>query len=444
LGALLGSSVGSALIWRAATLALAGGALLLAWRRPPLRRVALLGVAAATLGTVVVHAGAGHADAGSWPSALTVSAQVAHIAAASVWLGGLAALVLGFRGAGGAARGEAVRRFAPIALAAVAVLFATGVLRAVDELVSWDDLLSTGYGRAVLAKLVLLALIAAIAARNRPRRRPLGAGELEGMRRRSRFELGLGILAVGLAALLGTLAPPSSTQRAPLGLEAGGHDFGTTVRAELTTASNEPGPNRFQLRVAGYDSGAPVAADSVSLRFTPLDDPSVLPSSLTLQKGSDGSWVGSGANVLFDGRWAIGALIERGGDAVEVPLQLDFPVPEQFVSVLDIPGSSRPPQYTLQTEDGFIRLTPSPDRAGRNRFYLRTFSAFENSVAGDQIVVTAASAAGPTRQLPVQRLGPARFVAVAPLAAGPVEVGVFARTQYGSRLRGVFKLEIPN
>ena len=46
-------------------------------------------------------------------------------------------------------------------------MFATGVLRAVDELSSWGDLLDSGYGRAVLAKVVLFALIVAIAARNR-------------------------------------------------------------------------------------------------------------------------------------------------------------------------------------------------------------------------------------------------------------------------------------
>src|SRR6185503_19441517 len=116
-----------------------------------------------------------------------------------------------------------------------------------------------------------------------------------------------------------------------------------------------PGPNRFQARISDYDSGEPIAADRVSLRFTPLDDPSVQPSSLALRQGPDGTYAGAGSNVLFDGRWGVVALVEQAGDAVEVPLELDFPVPEQFVSLLDVPGSPRPPQYTLQTEDGFIR-----------------------------------------------------------------------------------------
>jgi copper transport protein len=444
LAQLLGSDVGEALVWRAIALGLAGAALLVGWRRPSSRRAALAVVVGAGLGAIVVHVTAGHADAGSWPTALSVSAQVAHFAAAAVWLGGLAALLLGFRGATTAARGAAVGRFAPLALAAVAVLFTTGILRAVDELSAWGDLLDSGYGRAVLAKFLLLVLIVAIAARNRPGRGDPDARQIEGVRRRSRVELGLGVVAVGLAALLGTLAPPSTAQ-APLPvLSASGHDFGQTVQVDLTTASDQPGPNRFTLSVDGYESDEPVAARAVTLRFTPLDEPAVPPSTLRLHRAPDGTYVGSGANIAFDGRWGIEALVEEKDGAVEVPLELDLPLPEQFVSVLDIPGSPNPPQYTLQTEEGYIRLTPTPDRPGRNRLYVHTFTGLEENAGTEQLVVTLTSPGKETRQLPIRRLGRARAVAEAELPAGPIEVGVFARTEYGSRLRGVFKLEVPD
>ncbi len=444
LAQLLDSAVGEALIWRAGALGLAGVALLVGWRRPGKRRAALVVVLAATLGAIVAHVTAGHADAGGWPTALSVSAQVAHFGAAAVWLGGLAALLLGFRGATTTERAAAVGRFAPLALAAVAVLFATGILRAVDELSAWSDLLDTGYGRALLAKFFLLVLIVAIAARNRPGRGQADARQLEGVRRRSRVELVLGVVAVGLAALLGTLAPPSTAQPSPPVLSASGHDFGQTVQVELTTASDEPGPNRFSLSVNAYESDEPVAARRVSLRFTPLDEPAVPPSTLQLHRAPDGTYVGSGANIAFDGRWGVEVLVERGGGAVEVPLEIDLPLPEQFVSVLDIPGSPNPPQYTLQTEEGYIRLTPTPDRPGRNRLYIHTFTGLEESAGTEQLVVTLTSPGKETRQLPVRRLGHARAVAEAELPAGPVEIGVFARTEYGSRLRGVFRLEVPD
>lgn len=442
-GELLDSSVGAALLWRAAALAAAGLALLAAWRLPGSRRAALLVAALAGLGVVVAHVEAGHAAAGGWPATVAISAQVVHFAAAGIWFGGLAALLLGFRGAAAGAREEAVRRFATIALAALLVVAATGVLRAVDELPSWGALLDSGYGRAVLAKLVLLALIVAIAARNRPGRAPVGHGGLAALRRRSRVELGVAVVAIAAAALLGTLAPPGAALAGPAGLSASGADFGTTTRVELTTASDEPGPNLFTVRVEDYDSGEAVAADAVSLRFVPLDDPGTPPSSLRLEQGPGDEFVGSGPNLAFDGRWSVDALVERDGGAVEVPLELDLPVPEQFVSVLDIPGSPAPPEYTMQTDEGYIRLSPDPDRPGPSRLYVTTFTAFENEAPTDRLVVSAGPPGERPRQLPVRRLGKARFVADVDLAAGPLEVGVVARTRYGSRLRGVFRIEIP-
>ena len=444
LGELLDSSVGTALIWRAAALGTAGLALLVAWRRPVARRPALAAAALAALGVVVAHVDAGHAAAGGWPAAIAVAAQVTHFAAAGVWLGGLAALLLGFRGAGAGEKAEAVGRFAPIALVSVLIVFATGVLRAIDELNAWGDLLDSGYGRAVLAKFCLLVLIVAIAARNRPRKGPATGTDIGALRRRSRLELGLAVVAVALAALLGTLAPPGSGQAPPPGLMVSGADFGTTTRVELKTASDEPGPNLFTLAVEDYDSGEAVAADRVSLRFTPLDDPGVSPSTLRLKKGPGGTYTGTGPNLAFDGRWAVDALIERDGGAVDVPLELDLPVPKQFVSVLDIPGSPKPPEYTMQTENGYIRISPDPERPGPSRIFISTYSEFENPVPTDQLVVTAGAPGEPPRQLPVRRLGDARFVATVEFEPGPVEIGVVARTRSGSRLRGVFTIDVPN
>jgi copper transport protein len=440
---LLETAVGMALVWRAAALVAAGLALLAAWRRPRLRRQALTLATLAALSVVLAHVEAGHAGAGDWPAAVAVSAQVAHFAAAGVWFGGLAALLLGFRGASTAAKGAAVGRFAAAALACLLVVFATGVLRAVDELASWGDLLGSGYGRAVLAKAGLLLLVVAIAARNRPRRAPASAAGLGALRRRSRFELGLAVVAIAVAALLGTLAPPGSGPLEPAGLSVAGEDFGTTTRVELTTASDEPGPNLFTARVEDYDSGEAIAVDGVGLRFTPLDDPGAPSSSLRLERGSGDAYTGSGPNLAFDGRWAVSVLIERDGDAVEVPLELDLPVPEQFVSVLDIPGSPRPPEYTMQTEDGYIRISPDPERPGPSHIYVSTFTGFEARVPTDRLVVTVAAPGDSPRQLPVRRLGDARFVAAAELEAGPLEIGVVARTRGGSRLRGVFKINIP-
>jgi copper transport protein len=443
LGALLDTPVGDALIWRAVAIAAAGAALLLARRSPRIRRPALAAVALTTLAAMAVHVDAGHAAAGGWPATLTVTAQVAHFAAAGVWFGGLAALLLGIRGEPSAAKAAAVRRFAAVAAGALLVVVATGTLRAVDELSSWGELVSSGYGRAVLAKIALIAAIVALAARNRRRTVPVAASDLEPLRRTSRAELALALGALAVAALLGSLAPAVAGPRAaPQGVSDEGSDFGTTVRVELAAASAEPGPNRFVARVDDYDSGEPVEADRVSLRFIPLDDPGIEETTLELKRGPDGAYVGSGANMAFDGRWGVTLLVERGGDAVEVPLELELPFPEQSVSFLRLPD--RAPQYTMQVgSDGYIRITVDPERPGSAEVHVTCYTVFENLAPIEQLVLTATAGDGPTRQQPVRRLSPARFVAEVELEAGGNTIVVVARTSYGVRLRGAFELDVP-
>ncbi len=441
LGQLLDTSVGKALIWRALALVAAGAALLLAWRVPRVRRGASALAVVATLVAIVLHVAAGHAAAGNWSSALTVAAQTAHFAAAGIWAGGLAALLLGIRGAPSAAKAIAVRRFAALALTALVVLVLTGTLRAVDELSSWSDLFASGYGRAVLAKVVLILLVIGLAARNRGRNVPGASRDLGPLRRTSKAELGLAVVALGVAALLGTLAPPVSGLSAPPGLSASGSDFGTTTRVELSAGSAKPGPNRFTVRVEDYDSGDPLKAQ-VELRFTPLDDPGVASSTLKLEPGPDDSYVGSGANLAFDGRWGVDAIVQRGDDAIEVPLELDLPGPKQFVSVLRIPG--RPPKYTMTIGLlGDVRIEPKPERAGPSRIYVTCYTPFGSIAPIDRLVLTTGSPENPTRQRAVQRLGGGRFAADVDLEAGPFEVTVVAYTSYGERLRAPFELKIP-
>ena len=115
---------------------------------------------------------AGHAlDRGRSP--VEVFADVVHVAAASVWLGGLVALALSFHAPGD--RTATLRRFSNLAVVSVAVLVVTGVVRALSELSSFSQLWTTGYGRLLLVKTGLLAALVTVGWFNRyrllPRRR---------------------------------------------------------------------------------------------------------------------------------------------------------------------------------------------------------------------------------------------------------------------------------
>ncbi len=323
---LSGTAIGRALVWRTIAIGAAGAALglsLLARRaaRATLVRLGLYSVALAALAAVAVHSAAGHAGAGEWPVA-TIGFQVVHFAAVGIWIGGLAALLAGVGGAPSDAKTTAVRRFSSMAAVGIALVAVTGTVRSVNEIPSWGDLTSTAYGLVVLAKSGLLVVIAALGAVNRWRSVPLAASNLQPLRRTASIELVLAGLALTAAGFLGTLPPPIR-ERPIAGIVASGADFGTTVRVRLTAASDYPGPNRFVVHVDDYDSKAPVHADRVSLRFSPLDDPGVAPTSLALTQQPDHSYSGSGANLSFDGRWRISVQIERAGGSVVVPLEVE-------------------------------------------------------------------------------------------------------------------------
>jgi copper transport protein len=145
---------------------------------------------------------AGHAlDRGRSP--LEVFADVTHVAAASVWLGGLVALGLSLRGVGD--HRETVRRFSNIAIVSVAVLAATGVVRALAELDSVSQLWTTGYGRLLIVKTVLLSALVVLGWVNRYRLIP--RLRIDGLRRNVAAELVLFAGLVVAVALLTDLRP---------------------------------------------------------------------------------------------------------------------------------------------------------------------------------------------------------------------------------------------
>jgi copper transport protein len=112
---------------------------------------------------------AGHAvDPGR--SSIEVVDDIVHVAAASVWLGGLLALGLALRKAGDHAL--LLRRFSNIAVVSVVVLGVTGVVRALAELASVSQLWTTGYGQVLIVKTVLLAALVVIGWMNRYRLLP--------------------------------------------------------------------------------------------------------------------------------------------------------------------------------------------------------------------------------------------------------------------------------
>jgi putative copper export protein len=435
--------VGHALAWRAVGIVVAGAALLAVRFAPgSARRIGLSIAAASTLAVMAVHVAAGHAAGGRTKDWASIAAQSGHFAAVGLWLGGLAALLFALRGAPSESKSRSIGRFSTVAVIGLVVVLTTGLVRAFVELSGWDDLWSTGYGRAVMAKTLLIGGIALLAAVNRWRNLPQAATSLQPLRRTSRGELTLAAIAVAVAAMLGTLSPPSATPAAAVtGLAATGNDFATTVRVRLTAPSAEPGPNRFTVSALDYDSKQPVAASGVSLRFTSLDDPGIAPSTLSLSKASAGTYSATGANLSVDGHWRISTLIEEHDRSVTVPLSVNLLTPPQFVSVTRVPGEA--PFYAVQIADETnVLFTVDPERPGANTITVTFADVISDERSVADMVLTLVSPEGRVEQPAVRRVSRGAFTARVVLESGSTAVSATAHTVDGTRLRAAFDLRV--
>lgn len=247
----------------------------------------ILAVPAAFLGAwaVIVPGLSGHAgDPGLGLPAVAVDAV--HTAAAAIWIGGLAQLVLvtphATRGLPDADRTRVrtvvTARFSRVALVSVAVIAATGAGRALWAISAPAELWQTGYGRALVAKTAILAGLVGLGYLNR---RHLGA--FASIRRRGALEIGLLAAMLGVVSLLTDLPPanaPGLASAAPAQAPAGGPiSLRLGGAARLSLWPGFAGRNMVDLRLPGHAPRATVIAGSGGKQAA-------------LQRAPDGSYAG--------------------------------------------------------------------------------------------------------------------------------------------------------
>jgi copper transport protein len=246
-------------------------------RRTPAGRArwvdAALGVA-----LVVAFALGGHASGARELPAVAVGVDAIHLAAAAVWLGGLAQLVgllPAILGTSPDARATVARVLVPrisgLALVAVGVLIATGVFSAWEQAGTFEAATTTAYGQTLLLKIGVLLPLLAIAGVNRFVLRPrLVAGlSLERLTRRFgslvRGELLLGGVVLGFAAALGSLPPPGP-QGLPGPIEVARQ--AGDLRVQLSVSPNWVGVSRFRVSVTDAQGQPAPDVRDVVLTFT--------------------------------------------------------------------------------------------------------------------------------------------------------------------------------
>ena len=281
----------------------------------------------------------GHGSSQS-PVALNFTTNAIHVGAMAVWLGGLGTLLFVLPSATRSATTPADRsrllagplaRFSTLALVMVAAIMATGLIQAYVYVRHFGDLFSTGYGRAVLAKFLLLLGVMAIAAYNRRTSVPqleviAERGESPGttgvlLRRALRAEVALLVVVIGVTAALASYAPPVSAQAGPFSITT---EVGPTT-LEMDVDPAQVGANTMHVYFFDAKTGAPYKQGKELTITATLPDKEIGPLPLEAQPAGPGHWVVPSALLNAPGDWEIDLTLrvsefEQLEEKVEVPV----------------------------------------------------------------------------------------------------------------------------
>jgi copper transport protein len=303
--------------------------------------IALAGALGAAAACLLVPGLAGHAAQTS-PRGLSLAFDWFHLAAGSLWVGGLIGLVVLAASLPAARRVAAlivcVPRFSNLAFVSVLVLIGAGTGSAVKHLPTFASFWETSYGKALLVKIGLLAAALLLASvnllRTVPRfkavgKRPeLGAPAASLLRRLVAGESLLVAGAVLGAAVLSSLPPPSKALASVGGAKAHvgpglvnkvvtENGYRLAVRVSPNRAAV---PNSFQVAVSR--GGQPVRSADVTVDFLMLDM-EMGQQAYHLSETSPGTYGHAAPALVMVGHWGLSFEIEPPGQKPFTVLLVD-------------------------------------------------------------------------------------------------------------------------
>jgi copper transport protein len=451
LGDLLTSDTGRAYVWLLGAALVVLVAAITVATSPARWGFVLLGVAGIV--TAAARAAGGHAAAAS-PAWVQEATQTVHMVAASVWIGGFVPILVLLRArrrAEAPAPIQEVRRFSSAAGWAVLVVVATGLVRVVNEeggLGSvWSRLTDSSYGTTLIVKVSVVVVVIALGAWNRLRSIPRladGGGDRLLRRVMTGEAVGALVIVVTTGLLTGLNPEPAEPQAPPTppSISASGSDFATTTKVTLTATPGLAGPNDFRADVTDYDTGEPVVATGVRLRFEPVGQPQVATSELDLAQSGSGAWTGNGPQLSLAGVWNVTAQVQAGSRTTEVALVVTTRAAGgQQASVVSQEGL--PDIVTLSLAGGLqFQCYVDPGTPGGNDVHVTAFDAEGSELPLSDLVVVLTPEGGDPRALPVKRLSEGHFSAPVELGAGSYRIDVIASAKDGSVLQGWFTQDI--
>jgi copper transport protein len=304
---------------------------------PPRANLAALTLGAAYL--ALTPALAGHASI-EHPTWLFFPSDVLHVLAASVWVGGIACLLLVLPAATRMLSGSdrtrlllaTLARFSPLALAAVVTIAITGVVQALIDVRTLNGLLHTTYGALVIAKIALLLVLIALGWVNRERvlpalRRLVEARSTPGTagvlaRRTMRAELALMICVFGVTAALISYTPP-------IDADAGPFSINTTLgpaELEMTLEPAEVGLNTAHIYLIDARSGTQFTQTKELTVTAKLPSKRIGPIALKTIPAGPGHFILNSAVLSPAGNWQLEVTdriseFEQHSRTIDVPIR---------------------------------------------------------------------------------------------------------------------------
>jgi copper transport protein len=305
--------------------------------RPPRLILALLAIGATYL--AVTPALAGHASI-EHPIGVFFPSDVLHVLAGSVWVGGIACLLIALPGATRRLEGgersrlllATLARFSPIALGSVVVIAVTGVIQAYIDVRSFHGLFHTTYGALIIVKVVLLASLIGLGWVNRERvipalERIVGDGQSPGgtgglARRTLRGEFVLMMCVFGVTAALISYAPPIDAASGPFSIT-------TTIGSaelEMTLEPAKVGLNTVHIYLINAKNGTQFTATKELMVMAKLPSKGIGPLTLNAIPAGPGHYVLNSTVLSPGGTWDIEIMdrtseFEQHNRVVKVPIR---------------------------------------------------------------------------------------------------------------------------
>lgn len=298
-------------LWRIGFLA-ATVAVLVSPLRRRVRLVAGLGFGAAL---VVSTSLIGHA----WTAddrAVAVLADILHLAAVSVWVGGLVTLAVVLRHIEDPE--GTVRRFSTAALVAAVVVAVTGTVSGYQQVRSLDALTNTGYGQLLLLKVAGFGVLIGFGWINRFRLLAVVRRTIEPLLRSIRLEIPVAAVILALTAALISQAPARTTYTEPF------TEIQTTdaLTVQLDVQPARAGTNDLHLYFFDQDGLTTTPVDAVEVTAATGDIP---PRRLDVTPITPTHFSAYGAALTAPGTWTITVTAVQAGTntttTFEVPIR---------------------------------------------------------------------------------------------------------------------------